>query len=195
MARDEREAEIEAAAYRVLAEKGFKGTSMLAVARAARASNETLYNWYGDKIGLFVALVARNTDRVTAALSALEDAPDLAGLERFGTALLGMVSGDRAVALNRAAAADASGDLGRALAAGGRQAVAPALSARIGALQRAGVLGRDDPDEVGETFIALLLGDMQIRRAIGVLEAPDAGAVAARAKRAVAQLARLYPAG
>ena len=56
-ARQRREAAIHAAAYALLAEHGYGGTSMLRVARAARASNETLYRWYGGKDGLFTAMV------------------------------------------------------------------------------------------------------------------------------------------
>lgn len=63
-----RQESIERAAYAVLDAKGFVGTSMLAVAQAARASNETLYGWYGDKTGLFRALVRRNTAELKALL-------------------------------------------------------------------------------------------------------------------------------
>ncbi len=49
-----------AATYRLLAEKGYKGTSMLAVAKAAGASNETMYNWYGNKQGLLAAMIEDN---------------------------------------------------------------------------------------------------------------------------------------
>ena len=52
--RDIREEEIEAAAYRLLEERGFAGTGMQAIAQAAHASNETLYRWYGDKTGLYL---------------------------------------------------------------------------------------------------------------------------------------------
>ena len=58
--RDIREEEIEAAAYRLLEERGFAGTGMQAIAQAAHASNETLYRWYGDKTGLYRALITRN---------------------------------------------------------------------------------------------------------------------------------------
>jgi AcrR family transcriptional regulator len=63
-----RQEKIEEAAYAVLEAKGYAGTSMLAIARAARASNETLYNWYGDKTGLFKALVVRNAEEVRTLL-------------------------------------------------------------------------------------------------------------------------------
>jgi AcrR family transcriptional regulator len=60
-ARAKREAEIHAAAARLVAERGYGATSMLTIAKAARASNETLYRWYGDKLGLFKSMVVANT--------------------------------------------------------------------------------------------------------------------------------------
>ena len=65
-----RQDQIEQAAYTVLDAKGYGGASMLAIAKAAKASNETLYNWYGDKTGLFAALVRRNAAEVKALLEA-----------------------------------------------------------------------------------------------------------------------------
>ena len=50
--RTERQKQIESAAYLVLEKKGFSGASMLAIAKQAKASNETLYRWYKDKNGL-----------------------------------------------------------------------------------------------------------------------------------------------
>ena len=101
----EREAQIAEAAYAVLGEKGFAGLSMLAVAKRAKASNETLYRWYGDKIGLFRALILRNAEQVTAQLETLpERGAGREVLEALGAALLDMLLSPRAVALNRAAA-------------------------------------------------------------------------------------------
>lgn len=99
-----RQDQIEQAAYAVLEEKGFGGTSMLAIARAAKASNETLYNWYGDKTGLFSALVRRNAAEVKALLQdQIAAGGDTAEtLARVGPVLLQLVTSDRAVALNRA---------------------------------------------------------------------------------------------
>ena len=125
---EERRTQIEEAAYRMLGEKGYAGTSVQAIARAAKASNETLYNWYGDKKGLMIALVARNTEVVRTTLAENAAGDPMAQLARLGPVLLGMVLGPRAVALNRAAAADPSGDLGRAISAGGREVVAPMVT-------------------------------------------------------------------
>ena len=110
-ARRKRAAEIEAAAYAVLEKKGYDGLSMLAVAKAAKASNETLYRWYGDKLGLFAALIDGNTQVVRDALGGDDGDTPLEDLARVGPKLLTMLLGPRAVALNRAAAVDGSGSV------------------------------------------------------------------------------------
>lgn len=191
--RARREAEITDAAYRLLDEVGLAGTSVTAVAREARASNETLYRWYGDRTGLFAALVRRNAALVRDELEAAAGT-GLDGLARIGPRLLAMVTGPRAVALNRAAAADATGTLGAELARGGRENVAPLIEARIREAQAAGGLGPAPTREIAETWISLLIGDLQIRRATGAIEQPSAAQIDARAARALAQVTRLYPA-
>ena len=189
-----RQDQIEKAAYAVLEEKGFAGTSMLAIARKARASNETLYNWYGDKTGLFRALVQRNAAEVKALLDEqiAGQGDAVAALGRVGPVLLGLVTSDRAVALNRAAAADPTGDLGRTIAAEGRNTVAPLIGAVLEQGCARGLFAFDDLDAACETYLGLLVGDLQIRRVVGRMPQPDAGALAARAARAVEQFTRLH---
>lgn len=165
-----RREQIEAAAYALLAEKGFQNMSMLAVSKAAKASNETLYRWYGDKIGLFKALIATNAERVTVRLRAAFDKSSQLDqtLAEIGPVLLSMLLGDRAVALNRAAAADASGVLGEALAEEGRGKVFPLMVDLFGKLVARGKL-TGNPAELAALYIDLLVGDLQIRRATGAL--------------------------
>lgn len=173
--RTARKEQIETVAYAVLAEKGFSGMSMLSVARAAKASNETLYRWYGDKLGLVTAMIARNSEEIDAALEkGTTGQGDVdATLAEVALLLRQLLLGARSVALNRAAAADETGALGHVLAAQGRGRIYPRLSALCGryldAHQRAG-----DPDAMAALFVDLVIGDAQIRRAIGVLPEPDA---------------------
>lgn len=186
----ERRGQIEAAAYEVLVERGFSGATMLKIARRARASNETLYGWYGSKTGLFASMIASNRAIAAEALTAsLEGERLAADLEAFGSALLQGILSDRAILLNRAAAADASGELARSLAETGRGTILPLLVRRL----------RDEPltdefadhGDMAECFISLLVGDLQIRRLIGVIEAPDAATCAARAGLSVRRFLRL----
>jgi AcrR family transcriptional regulator len=166
----QRREQIEAAAYDLLAIKGFQNMSMLAVSKSAKASNETLYRWYGDKIGLFKALIATNAERVATRLrEALETSTQLdQALTEIGPVLLSMLLGDRAIALNRAAAADASGVLGEALAQEGRGKVFPLIAELFSRLVAQGVL-KGDPAQIAALYVDLLVGDLQIRRATGAL--------------------------
>lgn len=190
-AREDRAREIEEAAYRVLDDKGYAGLTVLAVAKAAKASNETLYRWYGDRTGLFAALITRNTETVRAALEETRDDDPLAELSRLGPALLGMLTGPRAVALNRAAAADKSGTLGKTLGQAGRNRVYPWIAATIDRAIAAGHLS-GATDDITDTYLSLLIGDWQVRRVTGAMPPPAPEAVVKRAERALANLLRLH---
>ena len=188
-----RQQQIEDAAYEVLESKGYGGTSMLGIARKARASNETLYNWYGDKQGLFQALVTRNAaevkDHLEEALQTDRDA--LAILRTLGPKLLALLTGDRAVALNRAAAADASGELGATISKSGRESVFPLLEKVVLRARDEGGLNFENSAEAVGLYLDLLIGDLQIRRVIGRQPQPSEDVRLARAERAVRHLARL----
>lgn len=193
--RARREAVIFEAAYALLAEHGYGGTSMLRVARAAKASNETLYRWYGDKDGLFSAMVRDNAARTRQMLEAALEGRGGAWetLEAVAPVFLAMLLGDRAILLNRAAAADASGALGAALVAGGRETVMPLL---VRLMQRLpGSEGEEDARLAAERFLALLVGDLQIRRVIGQLPAPDGTEITLRCRRAMEALRTLLASG
>lgn len=188
-----RQQQIETAAYKVLESKGYGGTSMLGIAKQARASNETLYNWYGDKQGLFQALVTRNADEVKQHLQdELETDNDaLSILGTLGPKLLDLLTGDRAVALNRAAAADSSGELGAAISQSGREAVFPLLKKVLEQARDDGQLTFDQPADAVGLYLDLLIGDQQIRRVIGRLERPSEAFRLERSDRAVRHLRQL----
>lgn len=198
--RDEKKAarqkQIAEAAYVVLAEKGYAGASMLSIAKKAKASNETLYRWYGNKQGLFRDLVSQNAELVAAQLEEelCKVEHSLQALEIVGERLLAMLLSQRAVALNRAAAADAeiSGELGQTLAEAGRNRVFPLLVQLLKRLKAEGYLSFDHLDEAAELYVALLVGDMQIRRVTGVLAEPSIEEIQRRARRASERLAEIY---
>jgi len=188
-----RQRQIETAAYALLEEKGYAGTSMLAIARKSRASNETLYNWYGDKQGLFKALVTRNAAEVKSLLEeelAAEVEP-MATLARFGPKLLELLLGDRAIALNRAAAADPTGELGAVISEAGRETVLPLLVKVLEQAKRRGELIFDHPEEPASLYMNLLVGDLQIRRVIGRAPAPSPDFCEERSAITLQRLSRL----
>ncbi|WP_424993160.1 TetR/AcrR family transcriptional regulator [Oceaniradius stylonematis] len=194
---DRRRTAIEDAAFALLIEKGYKATSMLEVARRAGASNETLYKWYGNKQGLFAALVKANARDVAELLRTRLDGADADPLETLATVgplLLDLVTGERAIALNRAAVGDVhdTATLGPALAESGREAVVPLIAELLGRARDMGLLAFDDAGEVAETYVALLIGDLQIRRATGAIGPLPDDAIRTRAMRAVGGITRLF---
>lgn len=191
-----RRARIEEAAYAVLGEVGYNSASLLAIAKRASASNETLYKWYGNKQGLFRSLVqanARDAERILR--TSLEDRSEpLAALAALGPVLLALVTGERAVMLNRAAAGDVSdtGTLGRSIAEAGRGTIAPLLRDLLERACAAGAIACDDTREAAETYVHLLIGDLQIRRVIGTIGELSEDEIERRSRNALRSFLVLY---
>lgn len=193
-----RRARIEQAAYEVLGELGYNSASLLAIAKHARASNETLYNWYGNKQGLFRSLVASNAREAAELLerAAADKSDPIEVLAKLGPVLLGIVTGERAVMLNRAAAGDVSdtATLGKAIAEAGRETIAPLLRSLLERARDERAIKCDDIDAAAETYFQLLIGDLQIRRAIGVVGPLSANEIDVRARRGQELFLKLYAA-
>ena len=153
---------VEAAAFAVLAARGYHGTSMLAVAQAAGASNATVYRGYGDKAGLFAALAGQ----LAAELAAAVEGP----LEAALVQVLRLLVSERAAVVQRAAASDGTGRLGAVLEAAGWAVALERLRARAG-MQ-------------GELLLRLVLGDWPLRRVMGMAE-PSGEAVERRVAEAL----------
>lgn len=187
---------IEEAAYAVLREAGYKAASLLAIAQHASVSNETLYNWYGNKQGLFRSLIESNAREARELLEdALQQGGDpLETLSALGPILLSLVTGDRAITLNRAAVGDI-GDtktLGPAIAQLGRDTIAPLLRDLLQAASRSGLIVCDDPAGAADIYFRLLIGDLQIRRLIGALDELPPLEIERRANQALALFVQLH---
>ena len=190
-----RDAILDAAAA-ILQERGYRGTTMLEVACRVSASKETLYAWFGNKSGLFQAVIRRNADTVRTVLEGHLDAnaPVEEALVDVGRALADLLLGDSAVAINRAAISEARSEpvLARILMETGREATLPFFVQYLEQCRDRNLLDFDEPWEAAETFLGLLLGDMQIRRLLGVVDAPEIGDIEERAKRAAIKFLRLF---
>jgi AcrR family transcriptional regulator len=195
-AKRDRRLRIEEAAYSVLQAKGYKGTSMLAVAKKAGCSNETLYRWYGNKQTLFTSLVVANAATIKDQIeqSIQTDGDTIEELRLLGSRLLQMVTSRKAVALNRAAAGDVyhTKTLGKAIAEGGKDVVAPLIGKLIeNGLQR-GLLQGATAQHIGQIYIALLIADIQIQRVIGVIPELSTQECEDRANNACAVIQKLF---
>lgn len=190
--RELRRREIVEHAFAMLARDGYAAFSMQALAKVSRSSKETLYGWFGGKAGLYEAMVEENAARLV--LPSAEAADGVKELSRFGAELLSMLLGERAVLLNRVAAAEAGVDaaLGTLLAQKGREHVMPKLATYFQALAKRGVMGMAASEEPAEIWLSLLAGDLQIRRATGAIGLPTEEEMRARSTRAAELIFRLY---
>ncbi len=186
----ERREEILKVALSVLAERGYRGASMLEIARRAQASKETLYAWFGDKRGLFEELVRWQAERLdTVLVPSLErhaEGPSEV-LRAFAVELQRLLLGDRAVVINRAAISEALSDstFAQILAAKGRDTIVPKLERYLEGQREQGRLGFEEAGTAVDAFIGLTIGDQQVRRLLGVLPMPESEQIEARAERAV----------
>lgn len=190
--RTERQKQIEKAAFDLLEEYGYEGISMLKIAKRAKASNETLYRWYGDKKGLFQSLVQNNAKEISRLLFSDVDnsRPLCEMLDVLGPTLLTLLTGPRAIALNRAAAGDPTGDLGRALAKSGRDTIMPLIEK---VFERADITNGTpigEPTNFADIYVRLLVGDLQIRRATGAIPQLSKSVILQRAKEASSLILR-----
>ena len=191
--RAQRARQIEKSAFELLEKHGYSGTSMLSVARHAKASNQTLYRWYGDKRGLFRSIVENNAATTRQKLEAAIDgnADPITVLEEIAPVLLSMLLGEKAVCLNRAAAADETGELGLAIAAAGRDTVYPLICRLMERGVSTGALKAPSAEMAADWFLNLLIGDLQIRRVIHALKLPTEKDVQQKADTAIFAFRRL----
>ena len=165
--RAERRAAVIEAAFDELLEQGADGVTMLAIARRAGASKETLYSWFGNRDGLLSAMIESNADataeRIGTALGGNEDPQ--ATLSAFGAGLLRLLTDPRSLALNRAAMTNPV--LAEELLASGRHRVGPIVEDYLASSAASGALRVNDPVTAFETFYGLVIRDTQIRVLLG----------------------------
>ena len=186
------------AAFKLLMERGYAGTSTLDIATSAKVSKRELYALFGSKHGILMHMIAMGVARMQAPLHLPEpqDQRGLAAILRsFGATALREVSSPVVMAFYRLAASEAerSTEVAAALDAGGRQANRDALADLLRRAQARGLVGRGEPDTLAAQFFALLWGDLLLRQMLRLAPPPTPDEVAARARAATDALLGLYP--
>lgn len=108
--------------------------------------------------------------------------------------VLRLLLGARSLSINRAAiaAANTSPELGRILAAKGRETTRPLVERYLNAQHDAARLNVPDVGEAFEVLMGLLVRDLQIRTLLGVAQPLRGRALERRAEAAVEAFLRLY---
>ena len=161
----QREAEILDAAMAALLDVGYERATTEAIARRAKASKQTLYTWFGDREGIFRALIERNAESVLPTLKLDPNGDPAATLTDFARRLLTLLTGPESVALNRAAMA--SPELAATLRQAGRDRIGPLVAGWLDAQHRAGRLRIDDSEAAFRRLYGLVIADRQIAALLG----------------------------
>jgi AcrR family transcriptional regulator len=193
----ERQKDVLDAALALLVEAG-DALTMTSVARRASCSKESLYKWFGDRDGLLTATVQWQASKVRAVPvdpEAFDLASLTAGLQRFASDWLHVLSGTISVALNRVAVGHAGSDkhdLGVIVLENGPFAMARRLKPLLELGRDTGLLHFYETDEAFRTFFGLVVRDVQIRLLLGDrLELTDAS-IERDSLRATQQFLALY---
>lgn len=188
---DNRKEEIEQAALELLAEYGYHGASMLKVALRSRASNETLYRWYGSKNGLLTALVNRYRNRIERRVSGLSitGRESFEALEAVGAVILEETLRADAVVLLRAVlveqgTSESEGVLGNLMGDVADECLEP--------FKRSKSFKKGTIEKVIDTFKTLLMGDLLLRALCGDAETLTEEQCIRRSRTAVQKCRLIY---
>ncbi len=184
---EKREAILDAA-QALFSERGIDGVPIEAIAARSGVSKVTVYGHFGDKASIFDSVVQRETERLKNALC---QTPGGTGLEdtlnRFGMALIDMLTQPCHLALDRAISLEAqrNPDLGRRFFEAGPGQVRKMLTYLIAQAQDQGQVVVDDPICAAEDLLALWLGFNAIESRFCGLGLPDEQGLRTHVARAV----------
>jgi AcrR family transcriptional regulator len=149
-------------ARRLFYANGFEGTSIEAIARAARVSPKTIYARYGGKGGLFAAAMSERADTVMDVLRepVADDVDVRTALVEFAVRLLTLTTSDEALTMQRLVFSEAQRfpEFGRAFYEAGPKRGTAVLAAFLSRATAAGLLAIDETHAAAEFFVGALLG-------------------------------------
>ncbi len=178
--------------------------TMIAVARKASCSKETLYKWFGDRGGLLAATVRYQASKVKVPpfdAKGLTHEKLATILHDFAYGLLTILTTEISIALNRLAIAEAhqqggknggGENLGSIVLQNGRFSTGPRLKVALDAGMNAGLLRHLDSEDAFRSFYGLVVRDTQIRLLLGDTLSLSKADIHAEAQRATEQFFTLY---
>jgi AcrR family transcriptional regulator len=184
-ARSHRRQEILRAARICFLDRGFLRTTISEVVALSGGSRATVYEEFGDKEGLFAALIASILDDMS--LPALADGPPDQVLRKLGRSYLEQLLDPEALALYRVVLGESTHmrQLGPAIFRAGPRAASDTLARRFAAWVESGELTLENPARAATLFLAMIEGDLH-RAAIMWERSPSADEIEDSVDAAVA---------
>ena len=173
------------AARRVFARHGYGAATIDAIAREAGAAKRTLYEGFGDKAGLFRAVIAAEAGAVLGAPGAQ---PGLrAQLEAFAHAVFTRIHTEEKAAIYRMVVSEAKAfpGLARDFHANGPGRGVAVVSGLLRAAAKRGEIACPDPRGAARHFASLLVGEPHLRLVLGLAKPPGPARAKAEARATV----------
>ncbi len=174
---DRRRAAIVKAATSVFLKRGFEAASLDEIIRKAGGSRSTLYAEFGDKEGLFAAIIGGICETILGPLrGAFETYRPIADvLTTFADRFMEQLMSPTSLALYRVVSAESwrFPTLGRRVFAAGPDAAAAQLAQYLRAESRAGTIAVAQPDLAARLFLEMIKGDLHTRALFGAGPPPS----------------------
>jgi TetR/AcrR family transcriptional regulator, mexJK operon transcriptional repressor len=166
------------AATGVFLDAGYGAASMVAIARAARVSKQTVYSHFGGKAALFEAIIANNSGRMLEALEHCDavSTDPAETLEAIGQRLLDIILAPDALARFRVVMAESARfpELANIYYRTGPERVTAGLAAYLATLHERKLLRVPDPLVAASQFFGMVRGNLFIRGLLRIEPLPSA---------------------
>ncbi len=168
--RARRQAILEAAEH-LFIEKGFEKTTLTDIINRSGGSRATLYEHFGDKEGLFRAMMEENCTRTLDGISAAH-ADELASpeeaLTKFALLFVHSLHDERAMSIVRVLVSEGGriSDIAESFIRIGPETAVARVAEYLKRLGEAGALRIEDADAAARAFIGMVTGDLLINRLI-----------------------------
>lgn len=177
------------AARDVFLEQGYEAANMSEIVRRAGGSLTTLYNQFGDKKGIFIAMVEENLGKITRAMEVElhSHAPVREGMRRIGIQFVTQLMTPDSLELYRliVGLARQFPDVARSFAVKGLDRVRATLAAYLRDREEAGEIVAGDANQLASLFLDMVRLGMQSRALLDVDIRPTREEMEATVERAV----------
>lgn len=194
--REARREAILLAATRLFVEKGYGATSLSDVVRASGGSLSTLYDMFGNKAGLFRAIVTHRCEMMTALFEHpdVHSRPVAEALTDHGIRLLSVLIAEDTVTAMRTVIAESLQfpELAQVFYEAGPSQGRERVAGYLAEQTRRGVLKVDDPIEAATDFCQLVIRDAQMNAMMGLPYPKTPASITQQVTRAVDRFLRIY---
>jgi TetR/AcrR family transcriptional regulator, mexJK operon transcriptional repressor len=162
------------AATAVFLERGYEGATLAEIIARSGGSRATLYALFGDKAGLFAAIISALRERIVAPVAARIEGPADAALLAVGRGFMGVMMAPESLGLYRIVIAEGARfpELADAVFSAGPKAAADVLTRYLAEKMRSRELRLVDPGASARHFLEMVKGDLHFRALLGLAPAP-----------------------